>query len=233
MRLSNFKLRNCIPTHRLCERRRSNPGITRAKSWIASGEYILAKMEYRGFVIQDNPKCSTKGFTLVELLVTMGIFLVMSAAVLANYKGYGNNAYFANASEDIVLALRQAQVYGVGAKGVGVSFTSAYGVYFLANSSQIIIFRDSVIVNSKYDDGEAIETITWKSPITISALTCNGSACVGGNASVTFKRPSPDANIYSSTGGPYTIATITITNGLTPAKTSTITITNAGQISLQ
>lgn len=181
----------------------------------------------------SNVKCPRSGFTLVELLVTMGIFLVMTAAVLANYKSYGNNAYFANASEDIVLALRQAQVYGVGSKGEGGSFNSAYGVYFVANSNQIIIFRDSVTVNNKYDAGEEIETITWKSPISITEITCGVLACTA-PISVTFKRPSPDAIILDgSATAARNFATITISNGLTPAKTSTVTINNAGQISLK
>lgn len=172
---------------------------------------------------------------MVELLVTMAIFLVITSVVLANYRTYGNNAYFANASEDIVLALRQAQVYGVGAKGSGTSFDLAYGVNFRVGN-QIIIFRDSVTVNGKYDAGEAIETITLKSPIGISTLLCGsgGAPCVGfpPQLNITFKRPSPDAIIYDTTSL-YTLAQIIITNGLTPAKFSFVTINSSGQISLK
>lgn len=199
---------------------------------------------------QNNERCAVagrrlltrakRGFTMVELLVTMAIFLVITGVVLANYKTYGNNAYFANASEDIVLALRQAQVYGVGAKGESGSFTSAYGAYF-TTGNQIKIFRDSNSDN-KYTTGEEIETITLKSPITISYLGCqvfitsSPPPCGGPQLSVTFKRPNPDAIIRDNTvSTSLIVATIALSNGISGAgaKTSTTTIMSSGQISLK
>ena len=54
--------------------------------------------------------CSTRGFTVIELLVTFSIYVIISTVVIANYREYSTNAVSANAPEDIVLALRQAQV---------------------------------------------------------------------------------------------------------------------------
>src|SRR3989344_2062495 len=114
-------------------------------------------------------KKKSGGVTLVEVLVSIGIFTVLTGVVLSNYRGYNTNALFANASEDIVLALRQAQVYGVGVKkDVGGSFTTPYGVWFLANTNSLIIFADNNS-NGLYGsaDDTIIETITWPSNIKI------------------------------------------------------------------
>lgn len=178
----------------------------------------------------------SSGFTLVELLVTLGIFMVMTGVVLANYRTYNTGALFANASEDIVLALRQAQVYGVGSKGEGTSFTTPYGVYFLRSTpSQIIIFadKDSNGLYSSADD-TMIETIKWPSNVKIDAstgITCDADS----NASVvgvTFNRPNPSAVITKSTlADCANLGKIKIIDTNTN-KTVSVTITTAGQISL-
>lgn len=181
-----------------------------------------------------------RGFTLIELLVTLGIFTVMTGVVLANYRTYDTNALFANASEDIVLALRQAQVYGVGVRGESGSFTTSYGVFFdLTTPGQILLFADidpPGAPDGKYTAGrdKIIETVAWQSPISITDLSCDGIGCSGG-LSVTFTRPRADASLYDGTPTAHSTASVTISNGSVGAglKYSTITISSAGQISLQ
>lgn len=172
------------------------------------------------------------GFTMVELIVTIGIFMVLTSVVLSNYRNYDTNALFANASEDVVLALRQAQVYGVGVKRTsGSDFGKAYGVYFDIGN-QIKIFAD-LNGNGTYQPADRlVETITWKSPIAITGLTCGFSACGGSGLSVTFLRPNPDAIINNSS---VTSATIAMWNGVSGvgSKRSTTTISSTGQISFQ
>lgn len=202
--------------------------VTRTSDW-----RIFAKRKFAVKGQMSVVKCPQEGFTLVELLVTLGIFAVITGAVLANYRGYNTNALFANASEDIVLALRQAQVYGVGVKGTGTSFTTPYGVYFeTTNPNQIKIFADADS-NGIYSAGDNdIEIIKW--PSTIGIATSNGLLCdstsVVTNLSVTFTRPNPDATIYTATGPCATDGKIAITNGI---KNALVTITSTGQISLQ
>ena len=178
-----------------------------------------------------------KGFTVIELLVVLSIMTAITGIVLVNYRGYGANAVFANASEDLVLALREAQVYGVGVKGstgctAGSPFDCGYGVYFSTISSNgIIIFADNN-GNSIYDAGvdNIVQKINWQPSINITSVSCNGGACGGNVMSVTFKRPNPSAIIHDSGATSYNTGKITISDG---TKTSFVQITSAGQISLQ
>ncbi|MBI5077824.1 MAG: prepilin-type N-terminal cleavage/methylation domain-containing protein [Candidatus Yonathbacteria bacterium] len=185
---------------------------------------------------------ASRGFTLVELLVTLGIFVLLTGIILSNYRSYNTNALFANASEDIVLALRQAQVYGVGVKknitgicGGFSEFDCPYGVYFSQGANSIIIFADANgdRVYTATDDS-LVETIQWQNSISILGLSCDMSVCTPSLANVTFKRPSPDAFIANSAGQLTSYGTLSV--ALQDANTGKITIvkiTKAGQISLQ
>lgn len=189
-----------------------------------------------------NNTAQPKGFTLVELIITIGIFMVIVSAILPNYGNYNKRVQFANASEDVVLELRQAQVYGVGVKkgtsscgGLGV-FDCSYGVFFSRDANNIIMFAD-VDGNRVYEAGdEIVETIQWKNSITISQLNCGLGLCTN-SASVTFHRPDPDAYIadiapVDITSSPYNRASIKLSDSAT-AETALIVITSAGQISIE
>jgi len=196
-------------------------------------------------------KKNNGGFTLIELLVTFAIYIVISGLVVANYRGYGATTVSENAAESIVIAIRQAQVYGSAGKGssglCGV-FTSLfdcrYGVSFVSPANGITIFVDKND-NKVYDAGDVmVETIAWKDKSVITGVSCFAggfSVCSTANIlNLTFRRPSPDAIINSTndmtglSSGGYDSATITISNGLTgiALKTHTITITRAGQIAI-
>lgn len=209
----------------------------------------------------------SRGFTMIELIISIGIFTLLSAVTLTKYNTFNNNAEFTNATESIVLALRQAQVYGVAAKSsldgsgtaivCGVSaFDCVYGVHFQESlPSQVSIFIDE---NRNYQyngpiggsPGEKIvEVISWKSPIKIFDVQCQGGNCSGGNMDVTFRRPNPDGFITDvspcdavSVSGDcfsgssvilpesYKEGVIILTN---EERFSTTTISSTGQISLK
>ncbi|MBX4197823.1 prepilin-type N-terminal cleavage/methylation domain-containing protein [Candidatus Parcubacteria bacterium] len=51
------------------------------------------------------------GFTFVELIVSVAIILIISSIVLFQYKEYNNDVTLKGISNEIALALREAQVY--------------------------------------------------------------------------------------------------------------------------
>ncbi len=185
-----------------------------------------------------------KGFTLVELLVTIGIFIFMTSVVLAKYRSFSTNSDFANAVEGIVLSLREAQVYGVGSKTAGGSivcppspdsaFNCAYGIYLSKISGKngsYIIFIDTN-KDGLYSAGEPIvQTINLWDPseIWISEIMVNNTNT--DTLAVTFKRPNPDAMINGGLNN--TSAKIILKKGVAQTNSSVIEITSSGQISIQ
>lgn len=61
-----------------------------------------------------------QGFSLVEFIVVILIFSVMSSVSLFNYSGYSENIKSTNLAQDIALTIRQAQVYGASAAGQNI-----------------------------------------------------------------------------------------------------------------
>lgn len=158
-----------------------------------------------------------RGFTMIELLVSISIMVLITGLVLGNYKTFSNSAQFVNTAESIVLALRQAQVYGIAAKSNAVvcggsAFDCVYGVHLdsfagdLVNpprNNQVILFADEDVStpNDAYhytSTDRIVETITFPPGVTISKLHCNnfGSIvgdCSGSTMDITFRRPNVDA----------------------------------------
>ncbi len=188
-----------------------------------------------------------KAFTLVELMVTVGIFALMTALVLAKYGTFNKGILLTNQAYDVALLLRTAQSYGLNVKskpgsgGTNYSsdFTPAYGVNFSfsatgAANTRIIFFADTN-GNALYDSGEEISTYTLKRG-TVVSLTCVGNSVANClllptaevPLSITFKRPDPDAHINNLTG--YADAVIGLTSS--DGGTKKIIVTSTGQISV-
>jgi len=89
------------------------------------------------------------GFTLVELMVVVAIFVFMTALVVANYGSFNDGTLLTSMSYDISLALADAQSYGINTEGVSTSTTAQgfnypYGMDFnIGTPSQMMLFADS------------------------------------------------------------------------------------------
>lgn len=82
-------------------------------------------------------KNTHRGFTLVELLVTIGIFVFMSALILSRYNSYNSGTLLTNAAYDVALAVKEAQTYGIGVKNSeseSNQFSTGYGLFFATDS---------------------------------------------------------------------------------------------------
>jgi prepilin-type N-terminal cleavage/methylation domain-containing protein len=86
------------------------------------------------FKNKTNKKSLNKGFTLVELLVTITIFVIITGVVLVNSNKFDSTELLNNFTYDVALTIKQAQSYGVNARENNLgSFNtnlSGYGVYF-------------------------------------------------------------------------------------------------------
>lgn len=86
----------------------------------------------------NHNKIKNKAFTLVELMVTIAIFLIITSVTILNYHDFKSKVSLQNLTNDIALSIRKAQSYAIGAKGTGSGlkdFTNSYGIHFSVNSS--------------------------------------------------------------------------------------------------
>lgn len=186
----------------------------------------------------------SKAFTLVELLVTLTIFSIMTGVVLVNQEKFNNTIFLSNLAHDIALTLRQAQSYGVNVRESSSGFfDSSYGVSFdkgQSNNKNFILFYD-LDSNHKYPENEfgsctegseCVERYAIKSGNYISSIcagTGEGEDCISTDyLNISFKRPNPDAIIYSNEAVNLSYAKITVSasNG----NTKSIIVRKTGQI---
>ena len=141
-----------------------------------------------------------RGFTMVELMVTVGIFTIISALLLANYPSFSSRIVLENVAHEIGLSVRQAQSYGLNVRvniGTGQAIFPPYGVHFSfsgvsqddpTDEKKFMLFADLLpdvnnptSNNKRYDGasgcdvsgGECVELFTIQSSEKIVALCGN------------------------------------------------------------
>lgn len=189
-----------------------------------------------------------RGFTIIELLVSMSIVVVILSVVVFNYRSSGDSLATDSLAQEIAITIRQAQTYGLGVRSTSSGvFTHAYGVHFnpVSNPTTYILFADKLTANGSYDAGsgscgsattECVQIFNMRDGVTITGV-CSNSTCYSSgtrSANFTFIRPSTDASIRITGGG----STTNPVNGgviITSPRgsTATITIQNTGQILVQ
>jgi Tfp pilus assembly protein FimT len=187
------------------------------------------------------------GFTIVELMISVGIFAFMTAFLVAKYGTFNQSVLLTNLAYDVALTIRNAQTYGLNVKskptdteGFSSDYTLAYGVHFSKNNSaqtpnnQMIFFAD-VNGNQKYtgsdSTGEVIARYTYRGGAIVSDLcagTETGIYCSPVNdLDITFKRPDPDA-IFADPNVTYAEITLQDPSGATKK----VVVRKTGQIAV-
>jgi prepilin-type N-terminal cleavage/methylation domain-containing protein len=90
-------------------------------------------------------KQKQQGFTLVELLVTISIFVILTGIVLFNQTKFNSSILLTNLAYDTALTIRQAQSYGINVKEFnsdGNGEFLPYGVHFEKDEKSFILFSD-------------------------------------------------------------------------------------------
>lgn len=188
-----------------------------------------------------------KGFTLFEMMVSIAIFVVITAIAILNYQKFGTDVFISNLGYDIALSIRKAQSYGINVRGTSSGgFIYAYGIHFTTatnNSYKLFVDSTPTPADQKYtSSAEDVETYNLLKGSRIVQLCVTPSSgvenCNVDILDITFLRPNPDALIYfhttsGATGGPagYNKAKVVIQSA--GGRQKQVVIYNIGQISVQ
>src|SRR3989344_3215323 len=113
---------------------------------------------------------NNSGFTLVELLISVGIMSVIFTVIILNQSKYTDGIALTNLADEISLTISQAQVYSTGVKEFSTGeFNASYGLAFSllspgGSNSAYIYFADR--------DGNNIYDGDWSCPTTGSNPEC-------------------------------------------------------------
>lgn len=180
-----------------------------------------------------------RGFSIIELLVVVMIFTVISSVILANHSKFNSSVLLGSVAYDMALSIRQAQVYGVSTQHFSGQFQIGYGIHY-SNATSYVLFAD-INRNQKYDVGtdSIVQTYTLGQGHSIkrfcgiktdSTMDCSDSPSAITHIDIGFLRPSPDAVMTSDNPGVYSGAIITVQSG--SGETRSVSIVSTGQISV-
>jgi prepilin-type N-terminal cleavage/methylation domain-containing protein len=183
-----------------------------------------------------------RGFSLVELVVVLGIFTLITGLVLANHSRFNGSVLLGSLSYNIALSIREAQVYGLSVKQFNVSqFQVGYGIHFNSGELNSYSLFVDVNTNKRYDSGtdtilklytlNNIHHLKRFCGVTVAGVeTCSDSGTPIQNLDIVFFRPNPDASISSESVSGYSRGKITVMSD--EGVERTVTVATTGQVSV-
>jgi len=192
----------------------------------------------------------SRGFSMVELLVTVSIFAIISASLIFNYNTYAGRVGLGNVANQLALDIREAQAFAMGVRSTAGGQYPSYGIRFArGNPYEYLVFAD-LNKNKVYDlggtCGEAnsecvkvaempqqmkIKSLCGMSSPTSSSADCPGPLSTSQYFDVLFTRPDPEAGITGSPSGtPRAFQTAEITLTTVKGYTKKVTIAETGQV---
>ncbi len=147
-------------------------------------------------------KISNGGFSLVEMVVVVAIFLIITGIIVANYPQFKDQSALELMAQEIAVNIRTAQVLGTGARvqgGSGQVENKSYGVHFDGSKPNTLIsFIGEDRDDKVYSDGvyKELETHTLQG----ADITHFNGVELETNPDpdifdITYRRPNPEASI--------------------------------------
>ncbi|MBI2109178.1 MAG: prepilin-type N-terminal cleavage/methylation domain-containing protein [Parcubacteria group bacterium] len=182
-----------------------------------------------------------EGFSLVELLVTVSIFVIVTSIVLINFPSFSSKIALDNLAHEVALSVRQAQVFGVSSKesAIGSGIFPSHGAHFDINQNAKFSLFIDIDENNKYTgESELSETFNIQRRNYISEICgflTSASSCTPLDVvDIVFTRPNPEPTLLGKVGvseNLYSYATITISSP--SGATRSVVVWSNGQIAIQ
>ena len=196
-----------------------------------------------------------RGFTLIELVVSMAIFVIISSVVIVSQRRFGGNILITNLAYDVALSVRQAQVYGISVRRaagaiLGQEYTRSYGIHF-GSTGYYVLFVD-IDGDGQYNTladnngtrctpaSECVSIFKLEQGNTIKRF-CADTDCFGKNENgyidqldILFHRPDPEPIVHGiKTNIMKTYASASIMVSSPQSVTKSVTVGASGQISIK
>lgn len=185
-----------------------------------------------------------KGFTILELMITIFIFAMMTAFLLAKYGKFDQSVLLTNLAYDVALTIRNAQSYGLNVKSLPETttlteknaFNYPFGAHFVIGTS-FNFFADLGTADHVYtSDTESITPYIIRKNMSVDKLCAGNSADACSSATsldITFKRPDPNAIITINGSGLQTYPYAEIILKSSDNSTRKVVVRSTGQISIE
>jgi hypothetical protein len=153
------------------------------------------------------------------MIVTIGIFTLLSTTVIANFRSVDNTLVLRNVAYQVAVIVRKAQIFGISNKGInngaGVEVFPVYGASFETGvagtppaNTRFTLFADfptpggNLMLNGGCPSSECVQRYLLRKGYTIQNLYINRKTSPPGisrdRIDVTFTRPNPDATFRTS-----------------------------------
>jgi len=170
-----------------------------------------------------------RGFSLIELIVSIAIIAVITAVVLAQYGSFNSITLLNSLAYDVALSIREAQVLGISVRGDDGAFSSAYGMHFTSGDTYMLFVDRND--DGNYDSGEEVSSYTIGQNNEVVDL-CANTTCDLATLDVLFLRPNPDALVYTDPSVS-AISSSRVVVGSPDGNTRTVRIWPTGQIAIE
>lgn len=179
-----------------------------------------------------------RGFSLIELMVAVGIMTLINIMIFASYPEFSQKMALKRTSEEIALIVRQAQAYALGIKKSvsGGDDYFGFGIHFGTSEDDkktLILFTDSDS-GKDYDTGELFQEFKIDTGDYISELWICASFCQSADTlDIVYPRAASMATINNDDNLSYAKITIKSPRGDADKNKKLIKIWRSGQISVE
>lgn len=188
--------------------------------------------------MNKNPKPSSLGFSLVEMVLVVSILSLFSSYFISNFRSSARNATARHQISSVMISnIRKAQSMALSGTQIGGSTVCGFGIHYLSQTSYLIYAKDpnpqgKCVGNVNYNASSdlTIETQTVANP----NFMIQWSPGMGNRDDIFFEPPDPKTYIdnqdISQNNNPAVISVVLNGNSCPGANCTTVTVYKSGKI---